>query len=441
MKTLTTAEKIEYLWLSKALVTTNEAGVLQHPTDSKSTAEQSGPNVDGANGFMTALSRLSKRKKDLEKLTPSEIDVLYTRERNASYLESMVSRPIPALLEPIKSNSLLPIESADTHQTRLSLGSVPVSACFPTATERKVAYLIKRRSLGDALRHEKAAKEAHLLALPVHELDELCVAEFERMREQIEKWRFYRKPDASASFADLANFHTLGYWTCAETVAYLLGKNPDKVNHFYLKEFMAQDEQEYTEFQTLEIPDSRINHYFTSRYMKLSIWLSRAKVFIPATRKVDPVAVFRAARAAGFLIPVHMANAFEEKEPQSVQELDAKFLATAMPGLHAAPVVTSQTEPGKPAIDTPRPVVVTTAKRPGWFEHSNLYIVDVLRTGQFATCKELYSALYTRAGPDTPFEKGTATNRGSLYVRDIASTLSLKTVQNKWQVLRNLARN
>ena len=80
------------------------------------------------------------------------------------------------------------------------------------------------------------------------------------------------------------------------------------------------------------------------------------------------------------------------------------------------------------------------AKPRTWWEVSSAYIVEVMQAGQYATCKALYRALEAKAGPDSPFDKGEGANRGSLFVREIAQPLSLKTVQNKWQALRELAR-
>ena len=85
------------------------------------------------------------------------------------------------------------------------------------------------------------------------------------------------------------------------------------------------------------------------------------------------------------------------------------------------------------------PVMKTKAKRRTWWDVSSPYIVDVMRAGQYATCKELYRALEAKAGPDSPFDKGTGVNRGSLFVRESARALDVKTVQNKWQTLRELA--
>lgn len=85
------------------------------------------------------------------------------------------------------------------------------------------------------------------------------------------------------------------------------------------------------------------------------------------------------------------------------------------------------------------PVMNTKARRRSWWEISSAYIVEVMQDGQYATAKELYRALEAKAGPNAPFVKGTGASRGSLFVREIAQPLCMKTVQNKWRELRELA--
>lgn len=80
------------------------------------------------------------------------------------------------------------------------------------------------------------------------------------------------------------------------------------------------------------------------------------------------------------------------------------------------------------------------AKRLTWKDASIEYILQVMQNGQYATCKELYRALSAKAGPDSPFDKGTGSNLGSLFVREIGQPLSLKTMQNAWSELRERAK-
>ena len=86
------------------------------------------------------------------------------------------------------------------------------------------------------------------------------------------------------------------------------------------------------------------------------------------------------------------------------------------------------------------PLQKAKAKRRTWWDVSIPYIVEVMRAGRYTTAKELYRALESKAGANSPFDKGTGDNRGSLFVRDIAESLSLKTVQNNWQSLREQAK-
>ena len=102
------------------------------------------------------------------------------------------------------------------------------------------------------------------------------------------------------------------------------------------------------------------------------------------------------------------------------------------------------------AAPAPVPVVADSAsnaptlepktKPRTWWDVSSAYIVEVMQAGQYATAKELYRALEAKAGPNAPFDKGTGANRGSLFVREIAQPLSVKTVQNNWPALRELAK-
>ena len=87
------------------------------------------------------------------------------------------------------------------------------------------------------------------------------------------------------------------------------------------------------------------------------------------------------------------------------------------------------------------PEVKPKAKRRTWWDVSSAYIVEVMQAGQYATAKELYRVLERKAGPDSPFDKGAGANLGSLFVREIAQPVSMKTIQNNWDALRELAKS
>lgn len=78
-------------------------------------------------------------------------------------------------------------------------------------------------------------------------------------------------------------------------------------------------------------------------------------------------------------------------------------------------------------------------KRRTWMDATTPYIVEVIRSGQYATAKELFAALEKRAGPDSPFERGTGAHRNGLFVREISQTVRLKTFGNKFSELRRMA--
>lgn len=80
----------------------------------------------------------------------------------------------------------------------------------------------------------------------------------------------------------------------------------------------------------------------------------------------------------------------------------------------------------------------TRTKRLTWLDVAGPYTADVMRAGQYATAKHLFKALEERAGPSSPFDKGTGDNRGSLFVRDTSKPLALKTVQNNFDKLREM---
>lgn len=136
--------------------------------------------------------------------------------------------------------------------------------------------------------------------------------------------------------------------------------------------------------------------------------------------------------------------------PQAEDEANGTFNEAPQPVPAAPPeAVLMPAQAQQSPLDTPAPeltpatpahVVKPKTKRRTWRDVSAHYIVEVMRAGQYATAKDLYRALEAKAGPNSPFNKGTGDNRGSLFVREIARPLSMKTVQNDWQNLLIQAR-
>lgn len=119
-------------------------------------------------------------------------------------------------------------------------------------------------------------------------------------------------------------------------------------------------------------------------------------------------------------------------------EYQSEILAQAevVEGLGFKP---SNESPADIAEDTSNATVVKhRAKRQTWFDVSSQYIVGVMRAGQYGSCKELFRALAAKAGPDSPFDKGTGDNRGKLFVRQISCSLALHTLENRMKDLRAL---
>jgi hypothetical protein len=129
----------------------------------------------------------------------------------------------------------------------------------------------------------------------------------------------------------------------------------------------------------------------------------------------------------------------KEIEADYEKGFDYFFDEVVRPSTGKVAVESTQAQSVQPQVAAPS-LVRPKAKHPTWLDVSTTYIVEVMRGGQYPTCKELYRALEAKAGPDSPFDKGAGDNRDSLFVRDIAQSLSLKTVQNEWRTLRELAR-
>lgn len=125
--------------------------------------------------------------------------------------------------------------------------------------------------------------------------------------------------------------------------------------------------------------------------------------------------------------PVVGAGASDSVDPDNAEPLPLK--AESVPDLHA-PLIADRT-----ASNT---VESAKTKRRTWRDVTWLYMVKVVRTGQYKTAKDFYRALECKAGTaDSPFDLGTGPHRNALFVREISETLTLKTVQNyAWRDLK-----
>lgn len=94
----------------------------------------------------------------------------------------------------------------------------------------------------------------------------------------------------------------------------------------------------------------------------------------------------------------------------------------------------------------PRSLQNPTTERPkigrhtkiGWRDHVWTYMIEAFRAGKFASMKELYNHMYSKAGEEgSPFSKGVGDqHRGKLFVDALHQSLSLKTLQNDWGKLK-----
>lgn len=86
----------------------------------------------------------------------------------------------------------------------------------------------------------------------------------------------------------------------------------------------------------------------------------------------------------------------------------------------------------------PLAVAAKPARRESWLNASLPYSLDTYKAGQYATAKAFYKALESKAGTaESPFDKGTGQNAGSLFVRSTSSTLALNTLANQFWPIRD----
>lgn len=118
-----------------------------------------------------------------------------------------------------------------------------------------------------------------------------------------------------------------------------------------------------------------------------------------------------------------------------VRGRDVRALADAFrpqPETPEAVPEAAESAPTKPR-NSPRP-------RRTWRDVAKPYMLEVLRSGKFASAAEFERELRNRAGSQgSPFDKGTDLHRGTLWVRELGKPLSLKAIQNNWGKLKQEA--
>lgn len=123
-----------------------------------------------------------------------------------------------------------------------------------------------------------------------------------------------------------------------------------------------------------------------------------------------------------------------------VHFLDANGIAHDLGGLiQTAPAPDTRAGQGVAVGAESEPDMKAT-KRPTLWDVATPYIVETMKAKQFADAKRLFKELEAKAGKNSPFDKGEGPNRGVLFVREIAQTLALKTLQNNFPKLKEAAK-
>lgn len=198
----------------------------------------------------------------------------------------------------------------------------------------------------------------------------------------------YTKPRNSPPPIDWDHWRYMPEVTLGEAVALSLGENPDL--------FDVDDPSEAFE-------------------KRLKIAVSNAR-----TGRLQLVMHYANERVSPVLLSIFVAWA----KGLNLPNLPPEFLALVEQGDRNTARQPSAANPDS----VPQP-----AKRKTWRDVALPYVRDMYRDGQFATAKALYQAMFRLAGtPESPFDKGTGPHAHSLFVRDIAEPLEVKTLQNAW---------
>ena len=109
------------------------------------------------------------------------------------------------------------------------------------------------------------------------------------------------------------------------------------------------------------------------------------------------------------------------------------------------PVVTANTDPAPAQTATPAPVVVVepasdgpTNRKRNWRDVSEAYLEAKFKQWQNPTVKDFYRLLKEKVGidADSPFDKGTGQNLGSLFARDVGKKVTFKMIEEYVTELR-----
>lgn len=173
----------------------------------------------------------------------------------------------------------------------------------------------------DAEMRRIQAERERLSALPGIELSRLCAIELDAKCEREEKALFFNQPAANADFG---YWSTVEYWTLDETIALLLGKNPEVVKWQTVEPYLGHADLARYERQCLGIGTSAANAEpgFAKQYALLRRRAMRADVLNPVNARVDPVgAVEWARQTGGISLPAPLEAGLAGRRPRPAQAM------------------------------------------------------------------------------------------------------------------------
>jgi hypothetical protein len=137
-----------------------------------------------------------------------------------------------------------------------------------------------------------------LSRLPSSEISLLCVAVHDAKYEQAEKELFFNLPAANADFEYWAKME---FWTTEETVALLLGKNPEVVSWGKVQPYLNRVENFLKERQRFgeDAPALDLRPDLATQYERLRKHALRASAFNHSAEKIAPSVAMQWAREYG----------------------------------------------------------------------------------------------------------------------------------------------